>query len=85
MSEEITLPTVDKINFKRGITYEWHRGRMRRRSGWFGFRCAVADFAWRMTRWWRPRTVCSVIDREAGSITMVEERWSWRRWKWERA
>lgn len=37
------------------------------------------------TRWFRPRTVTSAVDVEAGSITLVTERWSWRRWRWERA
>jgi hypothetical protein len=41
--------------------------------------------SWRSaTRWWRPRTVVSAIDVDAGSITVVRERWSWRRWRWER-
>lgn len=37
------------------------------------------------TRWFRSRTVTSEIDVEAGSITLVTERWSWARWRWERA
>lgn len=36
------------------------------------------------TRWWRPRTVTSSVNVEAGCITLDTERWSWRRWRWER-
>lgn len=36
------------------------------------------------TRWWRPRTVCAAVDVEAGVVSMATERWSWRRWRWER-
>lgn len=39
----------------------------------------------RWTRWWRPRFVVVDVDRAAGAITMVQERWSWWRWKWVRA
>lgn len=34
--------------------------------------------------WFFPRLFVSAIDREQGSITLSVERWSWRRWKWER-
>lgn len=37
----------------------------------------------RATRWFRPRTVVDAVDSRAGSITLVEQRWSWRRWRWE--
>lgn len=63
-------------------------------SPWFRLRRAtrleLARF-WLRDRWqsatrrWRPRTVCAAVDHEAGSITLVTERWSWRRWRWERA
>lgn len=39
----------------------------------------------RITRWWRPRTVVSEVDMDAGSTSLVTERWSWLRWRWERA
>lgn len=35
------------------------------------------------TRWWRPRHVCSAVNRKQGSISIATERWSWRRWRWE--
>lgn len=38
----------------------------------------------RCTRWWRPRTVVTAVDVEAGVVALVTERWSWRRWRWER-
>lgn len=36
------------------------------------------------TRWWRPRAVVVHIDRDRGIVTATIERWSWRRWRWER-
>jgi len=36
------------------------------------------------TRWWRPRTVVVAIDHRLGGVTVGDERWSWRRWRWER-
>ena len=50
-------------------------------------RLSMAFTGWlqRWTRWFRPRTVCAAIDVDAGCITMAIERWSWRRWRWERA
>lgn len=44
------------------------------------FRIAAA---WRRVTWWRQhRVVVGAVDHEAGSVTMVSLRWSWRRWKW---
>jgi hypothetical protein len=34
------------------------------------------------TRWFRPRTVTSDVDVEAGCIMLATERWSWLRWRW---
>lgn len=83
--ETVTLATAtDTYNFTRGHTYMWTRRGVRRRTGWWAFEYAIRDFFVSMTRWWRPRLVCSEIDREAGSITMEMQRWSWRRWRWER-
>jgi hypothetical protein len=83
---EIEVATVsDTRNFRVGDTYVMTRSGPRRVAGWFGVRYRVAQWAYGMTRWWRPRTVCSAIDVEAGSITIAYEEWSWRRWRWERA
>jgi hypothetical protein len=85
VSDEIELTLVspaDTHSFTVGDTYVM--GRRGRVAGWFGVRYRVTMWAYSMTRWWRPRTVCSAIDREAGSITMAYETWSWRRWRWER-
>lgn len=38
----------------------------------------------RLTRWWRPRDVVSAVDAKQGIVTLTTERWSWRRWRWER-
>lgn len=84
MKEVIKLATVDARNFTVGDTYVLTSSGPRRVAGWFGVRYRIAQWAYRMTRWWRPRTVCSAIDREAGSITMTMETWSWLRWRWER-
>ena len=37
-----------------------------------------------MTRWFRTRTVIDEVDLEDGSIRLVNERWSWIHWRWER-
>lgn len=37
------------------------------------------------TRWFRPRTVTAAVDAEEGTVTIRDERWSWRRWRWERS
>ncbi len=39
----------------------------------------------RATRWFRPRVVVAKVDRRSGSVSLAEERWSWRRWQWERS
>jgi len=41
-------------------------------------------FALHCTRWFRPRTVVTAIDESTGIVTCERERWSWRRWRWER-
>lgn len=84
----VTLPTVtDTWNFRVGDVVECvmtptgdvRRGAPRERL----WRRAVG--AWlRWTRWWRPRVVTSAIDTQAGSIALATERWSWRRWRWDR-
>jgi hypothetical protein len=89
MCEEITLQTVtDTYNFRIGMPVEmvWPSDALqpRRATRWERIRGRVAQRLRSMTRWFRPRTVCSAIDRDAGSITMAEERWSWRHWRWER-
>ncbi len=38
----------------------------------------------RVLPWFFPRVVVSDIDTAAGAVTLTRERWSWRRWKWER-
>lgn len=84
----VTLPTVtDTWNFRIGQPIECVmmpsggvRLATRRERVW---RRAIG--AWlRWTRWWRPRVVTSAVDTQAGSITLSTERWSWRRWRWER-
>jgi hypothetical protein len=73
---------ADAHNFHIGCEYVFEHGRLLTgpRLAWWRIR----QFARHWTRWWRPRTVCSAIDRDAGVVTMVKERWSWRRWRWER-
>lgn len=84
--ETVTLATAsDARNFRIGDTYVMTRSGPRRVAGWFGVRYRVGQFVYGLTRWWRPRTVCSAIDVDAGSITLSEERWSWLRWRWERS
>ena len=57
----------------------------RRLLGWRLLAWRIGQRAIALTRWWRPRTVVSAVDQEAGIVTLVDERWSWRRWRWERA
>ena len=52
-------------------------------SGWRLRWWRTRRFARQITRWWRPRMVMSKNDQE-GWITTDVERWSWRRWRWER-
>jgi hypothetical protein len=58
--------------FARGrLLYGW-------RLRWW----AVRRFARQITRWCRPRIV--QLTNDASWITTDVERWSWRRWRWER-
>lgn len=54
----------------RGWRLRWYTGRHHLR---------------RCTRWWRPRTVVARMDLATGTLTVATERWSWRRWRWERS
>lgn len=72
-----------EYTFTKGPTYIWTRRGWRRRAKWWAFEYAVRDCLVRMTRWWRPRVVCTAIDRDRGMVTMSLQRWSWRRWRWE--
>ncbi|MGE5801577.1 MAG: hypothetical protein ACM358_04930 [Gemmatimonadota bacterium] len=56
----------------------------RKLTGWRLVAYHVRRRAHDWTRWWRPRDVVSAVDAEAGVITIRTERWSWRRWRWER-
>ena len=48
------------------------------------FAVRVRDAFRRWTRWWRHRDVVSAVNHNTGVITIARERWSWRRWRWER-
>jgi hypothetical protein len=83
-NETITLRnSSDTYNFTRGETYVMTASGVRRVTGWFGLRYRARQFVHGMTRWWRPRTVYSVVDRKVGAVTMQRQTWSWRRWRWE--
>lgn len=71
--ELITVRPEDARNFRIGMAIVWGvpRSRLRR---WLS----------RNTRWWRPRFAVTAVDTDAGCIAYVLERWSWRRWRWER-
>lgn len=47
-------------------------------SGW------LSRLILRLTRWRRPRFIVVAVDTKHGSVCLREERWSWRRWRWER-
>jgi hypothetical protein len=89
--DEIELLTVrpeDTHNFRIGtlVVQESTDGGLtwRTLTGWRLRAYHVRQWLHRMTRWWRPRIVVAAIDKSEGSITMVMERWAWRRWRWER-
>lgn len=58
--------------------------RPRLATRWDQLRAWAGGLAMSATRWFRPRTVVSAVDVEAGSVSLVTERWSWLRWRWER-
>lgn len=91
MSDEREVVTLadahDTWNFRVGdpVQMVWcSDGQLRRPTRWQRLTMAVGDWLRWRTRWFRPRTVCSEIDRAEGRIVMQGERWSWRRWRWER-
>lgn len=71
-------------HFTRGHVYVWTNSGMRRVAGWFGIWWRTKAALHQLIRKFQPRMVCSAIDHESGVITMSQERWSWRRWRWER-
>ncbi len=70
---------LDSYNFHVGVPMRSSDGVRWRRENW---RDRLLDRARRYTRWFRPRTVTSAVDAEAGTITLVDQRWSWLKWKW---
>lgn len=71
---------ADLRNFTCGLPLHVEHGRVLR--GWILRWYLLRSRARHMTRWWRPRTVVTAVDVVAGSITVGDERWSWRRWRW---
>lgn len=60
------------------------RGELVEATRWQRLRFWLEDLWLNATRWFRPRTVAAAVDRAKGEVTMANERWSWRRWRWER-
>jgi hypothetical protein len=88
-TETVTLANGrDAYNFSIGMPLSLvhsNDGTRLMRAGRWRSAIAWASTRWlRITRWWRPRHVVCAIDAEIGAITLVEERWSWLRWKWVR-
>lgn len=82
---EIAVSGIDAYHFVKGAEYVMVSPRkIRRVEGLFGVWWRLRKRAMRITRWWRPRTVCYAIDISRGVISMATERWSWLRWRWER-
>lgn len=80
MSDLITLGDPnDAANFRAGMSVT----RSYSSSG-LGRFWRLRAFALRCTQWFRPRSVVTAIDERAGTITLERQRWSWRRWRWER-
>lgn len=83
---DICVGRRDTYHFVVGDTFVMtNSGRWRRVAGLFGLWWLASQRLHWLTRWWRPRTVCSAVDQDAGVVTLAEERWSWRRWRWERS
>jgi hypothetical protein len=75
----------DTFNFHVGVVCVLNEhGQLVHATRWQRAKLAASDYWRSTTRWFRPRTVVSDVDVEEGSVTMVTERWSWRRWRWER-
>ena len=82
---DVYVGSRDTYNFRRGMPVKMTDAgqivpmtRRERARAWF-------KRVWhRWTRWWRPRMVVSRINPDNGIITLERERWSWRRWRWER-
>lgn len=81
---KLQLPDQEARNFTVGKVIVFG-GDGRRLTGWrlraYYVRCWLLD----ITRWWRPRDVTVAVDVGLGSITIERQRWSWRRWRWERS
>jgi hypothetical protein len=84
MSKKLTLASrTDTYNFTRGMPLKMlDSGSLVPMTHWDRIKDRMRSLWRRVSR--APRTVVSEIDRDAGSITVVTERWSWRRWRWER-
>lgn len=80
---KITMPPEHAYNFPVGVAVAINM-HARRIAGWRLALWHMGQLALRLTRWWRPRTVVSAVNHKTGTITLVDESWSWRRWRWER-
>jgi hypothetical protein len=59
-------------------------GSVRKIVGWRLWLHRVRAKLQDLTAWRRLRAVVVAIDRRSGRVQVGLERWSWRRWRWER-
>lgn len=88
MTDKITVIDLDAHNFRVGMAVECSMDdvvAMYRARGSIGRAFVrLRRRLRRWTRWWRVQTVTTMVDLNTGTITLGQERWSWRRWRWER-
>lgn len=76
----------DVYNFRPGQVLHLHLssdGSVRIERWYEGVARRVRNAFRRATRWFRPRYVVDHIEGNLGLVSIREERWSWRRWRWQ--
>jgi hypothetical protein len=74
---------MSSYTFRRGPTLMWDdkRGTLRRETWRDRLRRRLSRVLW----WRQPHCVVTALDGGPGVVTVEALRWSWRRWRWERA
>ena len=72
-----SLPVVNEHLGQRAYVYGQAPGIVE------GVARVVGNAAHSATRVFRPRYKVVEVDTDRGSVVVKEQRWSWRRWRWE--
>ena len=82
--KSVTVESSDMLNFSVGMRIELtDSDYLVPATRWQRLRTMLGRVLRRAT-WWRyPRTVVSAIDEKNASIALHEQRWTFRRWRWE--